>query len=82
MVCLIDKHAIEILRKTKNTFYLKYKKEEFLIGSEPIWAVAIDERVQNDGTLRKWIKNYKGMGYNIVERRWGCTTMQKVTKKK
>ena len=86
MVCLIDKHGIDVLRKDKNMFYPKYKKEEIinrvLIGGEPVWAVAIDEGIQNDGTLRNWIKKYKEMGYNIVERKRGRPTMPKVTNKK
>ena len=86
MVCLIDKHGIDILRKDKNMFYPKYKKEEIinrvLIGSEPVWAVAIDEGIQNDGILRNWIKKYKETGYNIVERKRGRPTMAKVTNKK
>ena len=85
MVCLIDKHGIDVLRKDKNMFYPKYKKEEIvnrvLIGGEPVWAVAIDEGIQNDGTLRNWIKNYKEMGYNIVERKRGRSpTMSKKSK--
>ena len=86
MVCLIDKHGIDVLRKDKNMFYPKYKKEEIinrvLIGGESVWAVAIDEGIQNDGTLRSWIKKYKEMGYNIVERKRGRPTMPKVTNKK
>ena len=86
MICLIDKHGIDVLRKDKNMFYPKYKKEKIinrvLIGGEPVWAVAIDEGIQNDGTLRNWIKKYKEMGYNIVERKRGRPTMPKVTNKK
>ena len=86
MVCLIDKHGIDVLRKDKNMFYPKYKKEEIinrvLIGGESVWAVAIDEGIQNDGILRNWIKKYKEMGYNIVERKRGRPTMPKVTNKK
>ena len=86
MVCLIDKHGIDVLRKDKNMFYPKYKKEEIinrvLIGGEPVWAVAIDEGIQNDGTLRNWIKKYKEMGYNIVERKRGRPIMPKVINKK
>ena len=56
MVCLIDKHRIDILRKNKNMFYPKCKKEEMinrvLIGGDSVWTVAIDEGIQNDGTLR------------------------------
>ena len=84
MVCLIDKHGIDILRKNKNMFYPKYKKEEIinrvLIGGESVWTVAIDEGIQNDGTLRNWIKKYKENGYNIVERKRGRPTMPKITK--
>ena len=86
MVCLIDKHGIDVLRKDKNMLYPKYKKEEIinrvLIGGETVWAVAIDEGIQNDGTLRNWIKKYQEMGYNIVERKRGRPTMLKVTNKK
>ena len=32
--------------------------------------------------LNDWIKKYKEMGYNIVERKRGRPTMPKVTKKK
>ncbi len=58
------------------------KKEEIinrvLIGGESVWTVAIDEGIQNDGTLRNWIKKYKENGYNIVERRCGRSpTMSK-----
>ena len=85
MVCLIDRHGIDILRKDKNTFYPKYKKEEIinrvLTGGEPVWTVAIDEGIQNDGVLRKWIKNYKDMGYNIVERKRGRSPMFKSKQK-
>lgn len=81
MVSLIDKHGIDILRKNKNNVYPKYKKEKIinrvLNGGEPVWAVAIDEGILNDGILRKWIKNYKENGYNIVERKRGRSTMSK-----
>ena len=32
--------------------------------------------------LDNWIKNYIDMGYNIVERKKGWSTMPKVTKEK
>ena len=75
MVCLIDKHGIDVLRKDKNMFYPKYKKEEIinrvLIGGEPVWAVAIDEGLLSYGMLFNWIKKYQDMGYNIVEQKRG-----------
>ena len=86
MTSLIDIHSIDILRKNKNNVYPKYKKEAIinrvLIDRESIWAVALEEGILSDGTLRKWIKNYKENGYNIVERKRGRSTMPKVTRKK
>ena len=86
MVRLIDKHGIDILRKNKNMFYPKYKKEEIinrvLIGGESVWTVAMDEGIQYDGTLRNWIKKYKENSYNIVERKRGRPTMKKEFKPK
>ena len=49
MVCLIDKRGIDILRKIKNMFYPKYKKEKIinrvLISAESKWTVAIDDYI-------------------------------------
>ena len=45
-------------------------------------SVAIDIGLPSDGLLQNWIKKYKEMGYNIVERKRGRPTMTKVTNKK
>lgn len=86
MTSLIDIHGVNILRKNKNNIYSKYKKEAIinrvLISGEPVWSVALEEGILNDGTLRNWIKNYKENGYNIVERKRGRPTMPEVTRKK
>ena len=83
---LIDKHGYGILRKDKNKYYDPYQKEQIinrvLINGESVFSVAIDEGLSNYGLLQNWIKNYKNMGYNIVERKRGRSTMLKVTKKK
>ena len=83
---LIDKHGIDILRTSKNRYYPPYKKEQIinrvLIGKESRNSVAIDEGLPSSGMLYNWIKKYKEMGYNIVERKRGRSTMPKVTKKK
>ena len=72
---LIDKHGIDILRTSKNRYYPPYEKEQIinrvLIGKESRNSVAIDEGLPSSGMLANWIKNYKEIGYNIVERKRG-----------
>ena len=83
---LIDKHGYDILRSTKNKTYTKEFKQEaidrVLINNETVMSVSIDIGLPSDGLLQNWIKKYKEMGYNIVERKRGRSTMSKVTKKK
>lgn len=82
---LIDKHGYDVLRTTKNKYYFPYQKEQIinrvLINGESTTSVAIDEGLPSFGMLPNWIKKYKEMGYNIVERKRGRSTMPKVTKK-
>ena len=85
LVWLIDKHGFDILRTIKNKEYSRQFKENainrVLINNEPIQTVAIDIGLLSDGMLHNWIKNYKEMGYNIVERKRGRSpTMSKKPK--
>jgi transposase len=86
LICLIDKHGIDILRTTKNKNHSKLEKEmainRVLIKGESAWSVAIDIGLLNYGMLQNWISKYKEMGYNIVERKRGRPIMPKVTNKK
>ena len=86
LIRLIDIHGFEILRTTKNKNYKIYEKEEMinrvLLGGESILSVSADEGLLSTETLNDWIKKYKEMGYNIVERKRGRPIMPKVTKKK
>lgn len=86
LIKLINIHGLDILKTTKNKEYPKYFKQDaidrVLINNEPIWTVALDIGLPNDGMLQNWIKKYKENGYNIVERKRGRPTMPKVTKKK
>ena len=86
LVKLIDIHGFDVLRTNKNKVYIKYEKQEaidrVLINNEPVWTVALDIGLPSDSLLQAWIKKYKEMGYNIVERKRGRSTMPKVTKKK
>ena len=86
LIRLIDKHGYDILRISKNRIFTPYEKESIinivLINKESLTSVAIDEGLLSQGMLSNWIKEYKEMGYNIVERKRGRPTMPKVTKKK
>lgn len=75
IIWLVDKHGYEILKKQPNKKYKALEKETIinrvLIGNETIQSVAIDVGMSSDGMLVNWIKKYKEMGYNIVERKRG-----------
>ena len=75
LIRLINKHGFDILRTTKNKCYSMQEKERIinrvLINCEGINSVALDEGLASRGMLQNWIKNYKDMGYNIVERKRG-----------
>ena len=83
---LIDKHGYDVLRKNRNRKFTPYEKETIinrvLLNNESLLSVAIDEGLSSSGMLVNWIKKYKEMGYNIVERKRGRSTMPKVIKKK
>ena len=84
LCCLIDKHGFDILRTTKNKYYPVYVKQNaidrVLVNNESVRSVAIDEGLLSKGMLVNWIKEYKNMGYNIVERKRGRPTMNNVKK--
>ena len=84
LVRLVDKHGYDILRTNKNRTFTSYEKEQIinrvLLNNESACSVAIDEGLLSQGMLQNWIKNYKDMGYNIVERKRGRSpTMPKKT---
>ena len=84
LVRLIDKHGFDVLRTVKNKYYSPLEKERIinrvLINNESSLAVAIDEKLSSLGMLSNWIKKYREMGYNIVERKRGRPTMIKKPK--
>lgn len=75
LIRLIDKHGYDILRTSKNRKFTLYEKEQIinriLINNESACSVAVDEGLLSYGMLFNWIKKYKEMGYNIVERKRG-----------
>ena len=85
MVRIIDRHGLDVLRKNVNKIYTRLEKETAVtrvINGESMCSVAVDIGLTSYSPLRKWCKNYKENGYNIVERKRGRPTMSKVTKKK
>ena len=79
---LIEVHGYDILRTTKNKYYSPNQKEQIinriLLNNESIISVSIDEGLLNPGILANWMKKYKEMDYNIVERKRGRSpTMSK-----
>ena len=86
LISLIDKHGFGILRTTQNRTFTPHEKERIInrviLNHESVRSVAIDEGLLSKGMLQNWIKEYKEMGYNIVERKRGRSIMPKITKKK
>ena len=81
LIRLIDRHGYDVLRTNKNRYFPPYEKEQIinrvLLNNETVYSVAVDEGLLSPGMLRNWIKNYKEMDYNIVERKRGRPTMNK-----
>ena len=81
LVRLIDKHGFDIIKKDKKKYYAPYEKERIinrvLLNNESVNSVAIDEGLLSKGILVNWLKKYKEMGYNIVERKRGRPTVNK-----
>ena len=70
MVRIIDRHGLDVLRKNVNKIYTRLEKETAVIrviNGESMYSVAVDIGLTSYSPLRKWIKNYKENGYNIVE---------------
>ena len=86
LIRLIDKHGFNILKTVKNKYYSPHEKERIinrvLLNNESRNSVAIDEGLSSSGMLANWIKKYKEMGYNIVERKRGRSPMFKKPKTK
>ncbi len=85
LVRLIDKHGFDILKRDKNKKYSKEFKinaiNRVLKNNESNWSVSVDLGISR-GLLSSWVKKYKEMDYNIVERKRGRSPTMKVTKKK
>lgn len=80
LISLIDYHGIDILRVDKNRYYSPEFKIEIincvLIQHKSMHQTAIEYGLASVGILANWIKKYKEMGYNIVEKPKGRPTMK------
>ena len=80
LIKLIDYNGIGILRNGKNRYYAPQLKEKIinrvLIDKKSLRQTAIEYGLLNKGILYNWIKKYKEMGYNIVEKPKGRPTMK------
>lgn len=86
MVKLMDQYGVEIVKKSKKTYYSPELKQEMidkvLIDRQSQGQVSLDYALPNRGMLPNWIVQYKKNEYNIVEKKRGRPTMGCKPKKK
>lgn len=83
LIRLIDKYRYDILKTSKNSKYITWKKQiiiRVLINNDSACSVAVDEGLLSFGMLFNWMKKYKENYYNIVERKWGHPTINEKEK--
>ena len=74
IVRLVDRHGIDILRHIHHDYSAEFKEEAIyrvLTLHESILSVSIDLGLSTNSILRRWIKEYKENGYNVVIRKRG-----------
>lgn len=81
LIRLIDRHGYDVIKTIKNRKYTIVEKERIinrvLLGNESTNTVSIDEGLLSNGILFNWIRKYKKLGYNIVERKRGRSPTMK-----
>ena len=74
IVRLVDRHGIDILRHIHQDYSAEFKEVAIyrvLTLHESILSVSIDLGLSTNSILRRWIKEYKENGYNVVVRKRG-----------
>ncbi len=74
IIHLVDKHGVQILEHKYKYYSPEFKLKavnRVLINKETLWTVSTDLGIVGDGTLLRWIKEYKQNGYSIIELKKG-----------
>lgn len=74
MVHLADIHGIEILKHKSRKYSVEFKEKAVrraLNGKRSTTSISLELGLTNQGTLPRWIKEYKENGYTVVERKRG-----------
>ena len=86
IVKVVDKHGFKALKRNGNNKYTKEFMQKaidrVIVNYESVNSVAIDLGLTSESVLRKWVKDYKKNGYNIVKRKKGRLTMKEIIESK
>ena len=86
IVKVVDKHGYDVLKRNGNNKYsnefIQMAINRVVDNYETVNSVAIDLGLTSESVLRKWVKDYKKNGYNIVKRKKGRLTMKEIIESK
>lgn len=86
LIRVVDKHGYDILKRNGNAKYtqefMQKAIDRVIKNYESVNSVAIDLGLSSESLLRKWVKDYKKNGYNIVKRKKGRLTVKDIIESK
>lgn len=75
MVRLMERYGIEIVKKSKNTYYSPELKQvmidHVLVEGRSQLSVSLDDALPHQAMLSNWLSNYKKNGDTILEKERG-----------
>lgn len=77
LIRLIDRYGLEVVKHQSRYYSPKYKEAtilRLLTQGDSIGSVAVDLGLSSKFTLRRWIKEYRENGYNVVKKKRGNNT--------